>query len=426
VYLNAQYFFRSPDYETRFFAFDDGQKIFVEVDFAEIQDKIERERQVNPQDELPSVGRSLKQLLKAAPRAVVRRIPSSVKRRVPVEIKQGLKGGYRLGKSLFGRTARALHRRIRPVAPTDLAQLEFGKNSTVLILGKTWDYPDMIPTLGRLKLRQGFRLIHLVHDMIPVFQPHTFGHGLFEPYTKTMFEVCSLSDGLLVQSKATAKDVRRFCDELLLPKPPIQVVRLGDEIIQIDLPEDEPSPDSRIKRGEFILQVGTIEARKNHQLVYLAYREAVQQGVDLPIWVVVGSSGWLTGDVLWQMQHDPLVKDKIICLGGVSDRVKLWLFRNCRFTVYPSTYEGWGMPVTESLAYGKVCITSNTSSLPEAGGEFADQVSPYNTQELLTAMLRYMDDKVLAAREKQIAAFRPASWDGMSEQIDAFVRSLSK
>jgi glycosyltransferase involved in cell wall biosynthesis len=102
------------------------------------------------------------------------------------------------------------------------------------------------------------------------------------------------------------------------------------------------------------------------------------------------------------------------------------LFRNCRFTVYPSTYEGWGMPVTESLAYGKVCITSNTSSLPEAGGEFADQVSPYNTQELLTAMLRYMDDKVLAAREKQIAAFRPASWDGMSEQIDAFVRSLSK
>jgi hypothetical protein len=289
-------------------------------------------------------------------------------------------------------------------------------------MGKTWDLPELIPSLGRQKMEQGFRIVHLVHDLIPIFEVQLFGPGLFEPYTRNMFEICSLSDGILTNSKATKKDVERFCRELNIPTPPISAVRLGDDLLNIDLPEDEPSPDKRIKKGEFILQVGTIEIRKNHQLVYMAYREAALRGIKLPTWVVMGGQGWLTGDVIWQMEHDPLVKDRIVILRGFPDRARLWLYQNCRFTVSPSTYEGWGMPVGESMAYGKVCITSKTSSMPEVGGEYADYVSPYNSQEMLDKLVEYMDDAKLAKREQQIrAGYKLTTWDDTYYQISSFV-----
>jgi glycosyltransferase involved in cell wall biosynthesis len=292
-------------------------------------------------------------------------------------------------------------------------------------MGKSWDLPDLIPTLGRLKQTQKFKLIHLVHDMIPILEPHLFGPGLFEPYTDCLFEVCSLSDGILTVSQSTKKDVQRFCKMLAIPVPPIDVVHLGDDFQDVQLAADEPAPDPRIEKN-FILQVGTIEVRKNHLLTYLAYREAALQGIELPQFVIVGGRGWLTDNLIWQIEHDPVVKDKILLLSGISDRGRVWMYKNCRFTVSPSTYEGWGMPIGESLAYGKVCITSKTSSTPEVGKELADYVSPYNTQEMLDALTRYIDDKKLAKREQEIAKNYPvATWDTTFKQVSGFTRKLA-
>jgi glycosyltransferase involved in cell wall biosynthesis len=142
----------------------------------------------------------------------------------------------------------------------------------------------------------------------------------------------------------------------------------------------------------------------------------------LPPLVIVGTRGWLTRDVLYQMQYDPLLKDKFIMLDNLGDDALLWLYEHCRFTVFPSTYEGWGLPVGESLAHGKVCITSRTSSLPEIAGPLLDYISPYNTQEMLDAMMRWMDDKQLHKKETQIVReYRPTSWDDTYREVADFV-----
>ncbi len=422
IYQNAKRFVESDKYDTKFFVFEPHHKVFSEVSFADISNRVEAAVEASGRDEVG--GRSLKQRLKHAPRAIVRRMPASVKRRVPPIVKRGLKKSARLGI----RTLRNAKQSMRSVsAPLNVRPITFSKHDTLLLMGKTWDLPDLMPALGRLKMEQGFRIVHLVHDLIPIFEVQLFGPGLFEPYTRNMFEICSLSDGILTNSKATKQDVERFCKELNIPLPPIIAVRLGDDLLDIDLPEDGPSPDKRIQKGEFILQVGTIEIRKNHQLVYMAYREAALRGIELPAWVVMGSQGWLTGDVIWQMEHDPLVKDKIVILRGFPDRARLWLYQNCRFTVSPSTYEGWGMPIGESMAYGKVCITSKTSSMPEVGGEYADYVSPYNSEEMLSKLVEYMDDAVLAKREKQIrAGYKVTTWDDTYQQVSSFVDRIAQ
>lgn len=430
MYQAAVRYIESPDYDAHFFRFEPHHNVFVAVDFAAIRAAIEAHgADVGmASEEPPSSQLSLTQLVRRLPRAAVRRIPPSVKQRIPPEVKQGIKGGARLSLQLARRAKHTLGTRLRPVAPEAVPDsIRFERQDIVLILGKSWDQPALIPTLGRLKQEQGFKLVHLIHDMIPTLEPHLFGPGLFEPYTRTMFEVCSLADGILTQSKATKKDVQRFCRDRLIPEPPTSVIRLGDDVSNLVLPDDEPAPDPRIKKGGFILTVGTIEVRKNHLLVYLAYREAALRGIDLPQWVIFGSQGWLVGDLLWQIEHDPLVKDKVFILRGLPDRARQWLYQHCRFTVVPATYEGWGLPIGESLAQGKVCITSRTSSMPEVGGDLADYTSPYNSQELLERMITYMDDRKLRTREQQIRkGYKLTSWDHTYEGIAAFVQKVAK
>jgi glycosyltransferase involved in cell wall biosynthesis len=163
----------------------------------------------------------------------------------------------------------------------------------------------------------------------------------------------------LAISESTKRDVLSFCKEELIPSPSISVIRLGDAVdTKVVFKDEDIVPPVRDR--PFILCVGTIEVRKNHILLYIMYREAATRGITLPDLVIVGGKGWYTGDVLYQFKHDPLLKSKVHIMHGLSDRQVAWLYENCQFTVYPSVYEGWGLPIAESLAHGKACISSNS------------------------------------------------------------------
>jgi hypothetical protein len=106
-------------------------------------------------------------------------------------------------------------------------------------------------------------------------------------------------------------------------------------------------------------------------------------------------------------------------LQNVSDPALAALYENCLCTLYPSFYEGWGLPVTEALCYGKIPVVANSSSLPEAGGEFAEYFDLGSENELLAKIELLMNDpEYRTARERKIAAeFRPRGWRQISDQI---------
>ena len=73
---------------------------------------------------------------------------------------------------------------------------------------------------------------------------------------------------------------------------------------------------------------------------------------------------------------DISLSNRVFHFSDVSENTLDWLYQNCLFTVYPSLYEGWGIPITESLSYGKVCVASSTSSMPEASSGLGVHIDP--------------------------------------------------
>jgi glycosyltransferase involved in cell wall biosynthesis len=152
----------------------------------------------------------------------------------------------------------------------------------------------------------------------------------------------------------------------------------------------------------FVLMVGTIEPRKNHLLAYRVWRRLIERhGEKAPRLMIAGGEGWLTGDLRYQITHDPLTRDRVVMLGRVSNAELGWLYRNCLFTVFPSIYEGWGLPVAESLMHGKYCITSNVSSLPEIGGELVGYHDPIDAMRMLQLVEEAAFDAPLRERREK-------------------------
>jgi len=418
--------YADSEYDVAYFAFDERRKVFLDMDFEPLRSRVEAAQIESAEAAQNGPAPTLKQRVKRLPRRMIHYIPIKVRERVPPTAKRGVKKLYRVSVHVAKQAYHAVPR--RKALAQNIPQAVFRQGDVVLVLGKPWDFPTLMPALGVLQQETKFRLITFVHDMMPTLQPHLFGPGLFEPYTKTMFDAMELSQGLLVASQSTKKDIERFCKLLHIAVPPIVVARLGDDIIEDALSDSAVSfSDPRITRQQYLLDVGTVEVRKNITLMYAVYCEAALRGVDLPPLVVVGRPGWLTGDVLYQITHDPKVKDKFVLMQGLNDQQLRWLYQHCRFSIFPSAYEGWGLPVAESLGYGKLCLTTNVASMPEIAGDLIEYFSPYDAGQCLALMQKYLDDKVLSAAEKEIAArYHRHDWDATYRAFDAFVQKTAK
>jgi len=230
-----------------------------------------------------------------------------------------------------------------------------------------------------------------------------------------MFELAANSDGIMAISQSTSRDFGTFCTSVGIIAPPVSVIRLGDN------PELQPVksvPVVGIESESYILAVGSFEARKNYALLYSVWKQAALNGQILPRLVIVGSKGWAAGDTLAAMQLDPDVAEAITVLGGISRARLTWLYQNAMFTIYPSTYEGWGLPIAESLAYGKPCLASNTSSMPEVGGDLVDYFNPLDPQGCLLAIKAYLEPGALAAHHERIQSeFKTTSWAATLQQV---------
>src|SRR5581483_8319652 len=162
------------------------------------------------------------------------------------------------------------------------------------------------------------------------------------------------------------------------------------------------APGGLPEPGSYVLIVATIEARKNHILLFRIWRRLLEEMPpdSVPTLVCAGSVGWLVADLMAQLDNADYLGGKIMLVENPTDAELDALYRGCLFTVFPSLYEGWGLPVTESLAFGKPCVISNRTSLPEAGGELARYFDPENAEDAYTA-IRAMIDNPADLREWQ-------------------------
>ena len=129
--------------------------------------------------------------------------------------------------------------------------------------------------------------------------------------------------------------------------------------------------------------------------------------------------GWLVNDMIQQLHNAQFLGGKIALIESPSDADLIHLYKGCLFTLFPSLYEGWGLPVTESLALGKPCIVSNVTSLPEAGGALARYFDPEDLNDVVRVIRDTLSDRAgLAEWEARVRRdFRPVSWDASAQSL---------
>jgi Glycosyl transferases group 1 len=208
----------------------------------------------------------------------------------------------------------------------------------------------------------------------------------------------------------------------------VAVIRLDGDCRKSDT---TPLPVQQLGRrgltpGGYVLFVSTIESRKNHLAAFQAWITLLKRygSNGVPKLVCVGNRGWLNDAVYARLESHPGLRDQVVMLSGLSDAELERLYRSCLFTLYPSQYEGWGLPVTESLCHGKVPLISDAASLPEAGGDHAVYFPSGNIDALVEALDRLIREKgYREALEQHIAeTFRPRPWSAIAADIAGAAR----
>lgn len=181
------------------------------------------------------------------------------------------------------------------------------------------------------------------------------------------------------------------------------------------LPAKDPFPF--LAANEFWLSVGTLEPRKNIRRLLQAYAHLKRQRqTALPL-VLAGGQGWLE-ESLPRFISELGLQEQVHLLGYVSDSDLLWLYRHCYAFIYPSLFEGFGLPVIEALSQQTAVITTNVSSIPEVAGEAALLVDPKEVEQIMVSMRRLEGDAQLKneLQRKALTQSKKFTWQNTAQK----------
>jgi glycosyltransferase involved in cell wall biosynthesis len=206
--------------------------------------------------------------------------------------------------------------------------------------------------------------------------------------------------------------------------PPEKVVVTHNGIGPIFSPQPASSAEAQklhhrfgIER-DFILAVGSLQPRKNLVRLIRAYAKlrSRQDGFNHQL-VIVGRKLWLADEIFAEAKRQEWGRD-VILTGYVPDEDLPAFYRAARAFVYPSLFEGFGIPPLEAMACGTPVVTSNTSSLPEVAGDAALLINPYDEQDLASALIRIVNDEKLRAllRERGFVQSKKFTWRNAAEK----------
>ena len=272
------------------------------------------------------------------------------------------------------------------------------QDTVLVFLGAVW-INDALMLAARDAHAAGARCVYLLYDLTPVLQAgHTAAvNSLFERYLALITQTGSAVPGISASSLA---DYAAYCREHGWSPPPGSVTGLPCGITpgQFDTSETPwPRP--------YALLVGTVEARKNHILALRAWERLIaRHGADnIPDLVCIGRLGWHADDFLREYTFSRGLDGKVSLLStSVSDAELARFYAHAEFTVYPSRYEGWGLPVSESLAFGRLPVVADNSSLPEAGRDLA----AYFASDDLDALVECLERQALDGTQRSAAEAR--------------------
>ena len=296
-----------------------------------------------------------------------------------------------------------------------------GVDTAALFLGAVW-INDALMLAARDLHASGAKCVYLLYDLTPVLETgHTAAvNKLFERYLTLITQTGSRVPAI---SESSRRDYESFCRERGWTAPQGAATGLPCGLVPPDVPSEE-SPWPR----PYALSVGTIESRKNHILALRAWERLIEKhGADeVPDLVCIGRLGWHADEFLDSYVRTRGLDGKVSVLStSVSDEDLARFYEHAEFTVYPSRYEGWGLPVSESLAFGKLPVAAYNSSIPEAGRDLAAYFASDDLEDFVHVLEeRALDPAARAAAEAAIEADTtdPVTWPRVAKVLRHEVR----
>lgn len=271
-------------------------------------------------------------------------------------------------------------------------------------------------TLPRLRIPS----VMVVYDLIPLFFPQFFLTRL-SSYYRIMFPLCiRRADAVIAISNCTKRDILK---RIPIEEGKIHVIypgiseyfRIMEDHSQINLVK------SKYNTGKnYIFFTATIEPRKNLVGLIRAFILLCKGGNATHKLVVVGRRGWRYEEVFKIVDGlDSAAKNRIVFTGSIPDNDLLCLYNGADVFVYPSFYEGFGLPPLEAMACGCPVVVSNAASLPEACGDAAYYIDPHNVNSIVEGINKVITDEGLKQEliQKGLKQVKMFNWDKTAKQF---------
>jgi glycosyltransferase involved in cell wall biosynthesis len=258
------------------------------------------------------------------------------------------------------------------------------------------------------------RTVVTIHDCIHLMFPQYLPNRAAYAYAKAaMWNAAKRSDRILTVSEASKRDILHFFDV-----PPEKVVVVYNAIDEHFWSTPHEEDVARVRERyqlehDFVLYVGNIKPHKNLVRLIEAFDELRKQGDfdELKLLIIGDEISRLPA--LRRAVHSHKLHKHVRFLGYLRDETLAILYRLAAVFVFPSLYEGFGLPPLEAMASGTPVVTSNTSSLPEVAGDAAVLVDPNDPHAIMDGIRRVLSDPALAQelRMKGLVRAREFSWE---------------
>ena len=277
-----------------------------------------------------------------------------------------------------------------------------GDGDCFIVLGAFWGRCAVDLILPKIKKKR-VKVVAMIHDISPLTHPHFHPVEVVQQFAESVPHLLQHSDMIIAPSEHTLKMVSHH----LAAEMPGSSESKWPALRRIVMPEcftsriptkadDKPSTEAvafLASAGEFVLIVSTLEPRKNHLCAIKAWAQLyLELGEACPVLVLIGKQGWHNEFTMAKLRELNYLNGKIVHFAGVPSDVVAQFYDRCLFTLFPSFDEGFGLPVTESLARGKRCLAADIPVLRETGKNAATYFNPYDHADLAAKVLHLLEE----------------------------------
>ena len=273
--------------------------------------------------------------------------------------------------------------------------------------------------------RKSLKTVVTIHDLaFKIFPEHFPKSDLRKLNLLTDYAVKE-SDRIIAVSESTKRDILKFYPQIKEDKVKVIYHGFNPKVFQKEIPSDESLQfltTYKLKPKSYLLYVGAIQPRKNLPVLIDAFDRIKKDKPELKL-VIAGEKAWLWEETLEKIEKSPHKKDIVITGYASFDKLAI-LYRNAEAFVFPSLYEGFGIPLLEAFASGTPIVAAGNSSLREVGGDAPLYFDAKDPDQLYEKILQVLEDGALrnsmVEKGKQRAKY--FSWEKCAQETADFIK----